>query len=790
MSTTDQPVSPQHSFSICAEIPENLALKQKIHETPASETWEVFDRSKKKKYILKRVKSPADADTFEPFKTNIQAWMQLRESLPALPEVSMLGQDADGIWYVRESVVGQTYAELVSKPAKEHETARRLLALANVLAKLHGGGFFHHNLKPTNVFTSGLDNSIPLDPDFGRFRYGKLELVPFGQAEFLAPEQRTAGTAAPGSAVPGAAADIWSLSALLAFCLTGSPPTQLKAELIPEAFRALIASGMQESPDARPESLAEFITALEQLVKATRPSAFQTPPTPPVPPAAAPVPSAPAPSASAIITSPPPSGTTCPQCHTAVLNIADRVCPQCGRPYQEPCLNCQSLNPFWVRNCRGCGSDLLTLKQHMFANLHSQKQQILKFRESYGHDKTLPLLKYMSTVNHPDFVAFKEWAKSMTMLIQKERRDIKAYVEGIRAQANAAMESQKYERVRQILEQVPRPLLDDALRQQYVDAEEALTEVDSLIREIRNAISTKQYSQLLSCVQRYLELKANDPEAQNLQRKIEKLTTTTSATGMKLRRIPGGRFYMGSHESDEYLRNNEHPQHKVIIPHNLFVGVYLVTQAQFQELMDYNPSIVLENEECPVEGVTWYSAIEFCNKMSEAESLPPFYGIKAVRRRMNKSIEGAKVTILGGEGYRLPTEAEWEYACRAGSISPWCFGDQVMDVGHYAWYYENSSMETHPVGQRKPNAWGLFDMHGNVMEWCYDWYDDLLYQQSGEEEENPTGPADGISKVLRGGAWQFGAEATRCAYRNSSAPEAVAGVIGFRVCRNADDEAM
>jgi formylglycine-generating enzyme required for sulfatase activity len=396
----------------------------------------------------------------------------------------------------------------------------------------------------------------------------------------------------------------------------------------------------------------------------------------------------------------------------------------------------------------------------------------------------------MTTVNHPDFAAFKEWAKSMNLLIQKERRDIKSYVDGIRAQTNAAMESQKYDRVQQILEQVPRPLLDEQLRQQYVTAGDALTEVDSLIKEIKNAISTKQYSQLLSCVQRYLELKANDPEAQNLQRRIEKLTTMTTAKGMKMRRIPGGRFYMGSHDSDEYLRNNEHPQHKVIIPHNLFVGVYLVTQKQFMELMEFNPSIAVTNEDCPVDGVTWYSAVEFCNKMSEAESLPPYYDLKAVRRRQNGSIEGANVKVLGGDGYRLLTEAEWEYACRAGSITPWCFGDQVLEVGIYAWYYDNSQMESHPVGQRKPNSWGLYDMHGNVMEWCHDWYNESFYQQCPEEEENPSGPAEGVSKVLRGGAWQFGAEATRCAYRNSSPPDAVAGVIGFRVCRNANDEAM
>ena len=762
MSTTGHHASPPISFSLCAEVPETFALKQKVNETASTETWEAFDRTKKKKCFLKRFKSPSAAETsaaetgaaeiFEQFKTNIQRWEQLRESIPELPGVAALGQDADGIWLIRDSAEGKSYAELArpDKPMKEHEAARRVFALTNTLLKLHQAGFYHRNLKPANAFSSGMDAGTLVDPDF------------------------FSSMASPEPSEP----DVRGLAVLLAFCLTGSMLDN--AEQVPETFRPLIASGIQKSP---PISLADFRAELEQLVKITRPSAFAAEP----PLAAAPVQQVPA----AVPQDVPPLDAVCPQCRTAVLSIADKVCPQCGRPYFEPCLNCQSLNPFWLRNCRSCNSDLLTLKQHMFANLNSHKQQILKDRESYGHDRTLPLLKYMSTVNHPDFVAFREWAKSMTMLIHKERKDIKAYVEGIRTQANAAMESQKYERVRQILEQVPRPLLDEPLRQQYVDAGEALTEVDSLIREIRNAISTKQYSQLLSCVQRYLELKANDPEAQNLQRKIEKLTTVVAPNEMKLRRLPSGKFYMGSHDSDEYLRNNEHPQHRVSISHSMFIGVYPVTQKQFQDLMGHNPSMVVTHENCPVDSVTWYSALEFCNKMSEAESLPPYYELKAVRRRVNSNlIESAKVTVLGGDGYRLPTEAEWEYACRAGSVSPWCFGDLVLDVGHYAWYYDNALMETHPVGGRKPNSWGLYDMHGNVMEWCYDWYGELFYQQCTEEEENPTGPTDGVTKVLRGGAWQFGAEATRCAYRNNSAPDAVAGVIGFRVCRNASDEAM
>ncbi|MDR3234339.1 MAG: SUMF1/EgtB/PvdO family nonheme iron enzyme [Planctomycetaceae bacterium] len=744
-----------------AAVPENITLKNKIGESKIGEvdygeTWEAFDRSKKKKLVLKSIKTSCTnkADTFQ---NEVAVWEQLRSDGAALPAVTLNGQDENGFWYTREFVAGQSWAE--SKIYKENAAVKKITALANFIAQLHSKGLTHRNLKPSNIFEAG-GGAVAVDADFGGFR---------------SPDGIWSN-------------DVKSLAQLLAFLLTGQMPDSISDEQIPEACRLFVAETRQNPP----ASIAEFRSGLDRIEKVTRASVFAADNAANTSATNNNVTNNTVNSDSTLPqTDSLPEGAVCPQCRIPVqATAANRVCPQCGRSYLEPCLNCQALNLFWVKTCRSCGGDLAALKQKLYATLNTQKQMILKFRESYGHEKTLPLLKYMSTVSHPDFLAFKEWAKKMALLIQKERKDIKVYVDSIRVQAAAAMKSQKYDRVQQILDQVPHPLLDDPLRQLYNEAGETMKEVDSLVKEIRNALSTKQYSQLLSCVQRYLELKANDPEAQNLQKKIEKLTTITSTKGMKFRRIPGGKFYMGSHDSDEYLRNNEHPQHRVVIPHNLFIGVYQVTQKEFFELMEFNPSTSVENENCPADSVTWYSAVEFCNKMGALESFSPFYDLKSVKRRANGSIEKAEVTILGGDGYRLPTEAEWEHACRAGSITPWSFGDQVFDVDTYAWYFDNSSMETHPVGGKKPNSWGLYDMHGNVMEWCHDWYEEFFYLQCPEEEENPPGPAEGTSKVLRGGAWQFGAEATRCAYRNSSVPDTAAAVIGFRVCRNANDEVL
>jgi formylglycine-generating enzyme required for sulfatase activity len=216
----------------------------------------------------------------------------------------------------------------------------------------------------------------------------------------------------------------------------------------------------------------------------------------------------------------------------------------------------------------------------------------------------------------------------------------------------------------------------------------------------------------------------------------------TNSAGMRMRLVRPGSFNMGSNDGWP----EEKPAHRVRLTKPYYISATEVTQAQYEKVMGANPSAA-KGPNLPVTNITWHDAKEFCARLSEQEK----------------------------RTYRLPTEAEQEYACRAGSTSERYWGN--APVADYAWYQVNSGGRTHEVARLKPNAWGLYDAVGNVWEWSEDWYAE--YSTAGQTD--PTGPQTGTSRVLRGGSWGIGPCLCRSAARAKFRPDESGGHIGMRV---------
>jgi formylglycine-generating enzyme required for sulfatase activity len=250
----------------------------------------------------------------------------------------------------------------------------------------------------------------------------------------------------------------------------------------------------------------------------------------------------------------------------------------------------------------------------------------------------------------------------------------------------------------------------------------------------------------------------------------------TNSIGMKFKLIPAGEFMMGRSEPLEKTatgvlgpnpswNEDDLPLHKVRIAGPFYMGVTEVTQEQYEKLVGKNPSYFSKSGQgaeevkgintCnfPVENVSWEDAMEFCRRLSAKE----------------------------GVTYRLPTEAEWEYACRAGSTTRYCFGEDAEQLSEYAWYKKNGDFKTHPVGEKKPNAFGLYDMHGNVWEWCSDPKDEDDYAES--TSEYPIGSVRGPLRVGRGGSWYGDAGYCWSSYRFTNHPKYRISNLGFRIAR-------
>jgi len=222
---------------------------------------------------------------------------------------------------------------------------------------------------------------------------------------------------------------------------------------------------------------------------------------------------------------------------------------------------------------------------------------------------------------------------------------------------------------------------------------------------------------------------------------------------MEFVKIQPGEFMMGCSASDSECNSSEKPAHRVRITKAFEMGKYEVTQVQWDSVMGSNPSN-FKGEDRPVEQVSWNDVQSFLQKLNSRND---------------------------GYRYRLPTEAEWEYAARAGTA-----GTYTGSLDAMAWYSNNSDSQTHPVGQKQPNAWGLYDMQGNVAEWVQDWYDATYYKSS--PASDPQGPAKGYTRVLRGGSWDYNSRVSRISFRGFNGPSDRINYFGFRCVREASSK--
>ena len=252
-------------------------------------------------------------------------------------------------------------------------------------------------------------------------------------------------------------------------------------------------------------------------------------------------------------------------------------------------------------------------------------------------------------------------------------------------------------------------------------------------------------------------------EAADEKAATEMAKITAALLDMTFNKIPAGTFLLGSPVTEKD-RDDDEDQHKVTISKPFYMQTTEVTQGQWTAVMGTEPwkgqSRVKEGPDYPAVYVSWNDAVAYCEKLSMRE----------------------------GETYRLPTEAEWEYACRAGTTTTWSFGDDEASLGDYAWYKENAfdidEMYAHQVSLKEPNVWSLYDMYGNAWEWCSDYYGKDYYIES--PQTDPTGPTSGSSRVLRGGSWNNSSRFTRSAVRLRYGADNRYSNVGFRLVRELD----
>jgi formylglycine-generating enzyme required for sulfatase activity/predicted Ser/Thr protein kinase len=683
---------------------------------------------------------------------------------PNIVQIYDYGRAKDGPFLIMEFVDGGSLLDRCRDGAMPLEDAVDLACqLCDGLAKAHDLGIIHRDIKPANVLLT--KDGIPKLTDFGLAKaqagdHGQtMTGAVLGTPDFMPPEQRQ------DASLVDARSDLWSLGATVYQMATGRSPKIIRFDLLPAELTKVLGKALEDAKDDRYQSARELRDAL----RAT--SRIASPPISALPATAGEL-----------------AEGQCSACGTINTDASRKFCKKCAASLRAACLQCDTQIPVWDRICGECGGNQPNLtvvamqmaeaRKHLSAfdyasAIHAielipeplrsmEAVQLLGEIRSREEESGRLIKEVAARVKRKEIDGLLRLVERAAMLrgdrtdlakIQQqltERRDLRL------ARGRAAMEAGDVKAAAAALSGADAEdlgLEGGRLLEQVRQAVELEGQLAMVVRDAKadGVVNPSEAAEIRRVGMAYLEVNPRSEKARSLVAQSERLITPpafTNSVGISLTGLPAGTFAMG----DAAGRSDEKP-HRVTLTRPFYLGVHEVTNAQWKQVMGSVPSN-WKDDDHPVEQVSWQEALEFCRKLS---ALP----------------EERKA----GRVYRLPTEAEWECACRAGATTRYSFGDDEKLLGDYGWFEKNSGSKTHPVGQKKPNAWGLYDMHGNVVELCSDWHG----AYSNGAVTNPLGPSSGFARVYRGGGWYSIAGPCRSANRAGGRPSSRNDLLGFRL---------